>query len=155
MKTPWMSKKEEQAASEELAADGGFAEQEFYNWCDANDIDRSTEGMNEDEARSFEKIKKAFTKAITEKRLIVDGSSFMYTISDRSPGAGNTLTVRTPTGRAWTALGEAKSGNDVQRIQFFIASICGVEKKDIAQITGLVMKDYKVLLGAATLFLTE
>jgi len=135
--------------------DIGFAEQEFYAWCGANDIDCDTAGMNEDELRSFERVKKAFAKAVQEKRLVVDGGSFTYTISDKSPGAGEKLTVSPPNGRAWSAMGEAKNGNGIQMLQFFMASMCGIARKDIEGITRLAGKDYKLLQGVAALFLTE
>jgi hypothetical protein len=131
-----------------------FEEQEFYNWCDANDIDRAVDGMDEDDRKNFEKIKRHFTTAIKEQRLVVDGDHFVYTVSDRSPNAGEKFTVKRPNGRAMLAMDGLKENQQNQKLIAFIAAISGVEKRDIVKISGLDNKDYKVLQDVAILFLT-
>jgi hypothetical protein len=131
-----------------------FEEQEFYNWCDANDIDHAIDGMDEDDRKSFEKIKRHFTAAIKEKRLVVEGDHFTYTVSERSPNAGDKFTVKRPNGRAMLAMDGFKENQQNQKLIAFIAAISGVEKRDIVKISGLDNKDYKVLQDVAILFLT-
>jgi hypothetical protein len=131
-----------------------FEEQEFYNWCDANDIDRAADGMDEDDRKSFEKVKRHFAAAITEQRLVIDGDHFVYTVSERSPNAGDKFTVRRPNGRAMLAMDGFKENQQNQKLIAFIAAISGVEKRDIVKISALDNKDYKVLQDAAILFLT-
>jgi hypothetical protein len=131
-----------------------FEEQEFYNWCDANDIDRAVDGMDEDDRKSFEKIKSHFVTAIKEQRLVVDGDHFTYTVSKRSPNAGDKFTVKRPNGRAMLAMDGYKENQHNQKLIAFIAAISGVEKRDIVRISGLDNQDYKVLQDVATLFLT-
>jgi hypothetical protein len=131
-----------------------FEQQEFYNWCDANDIDRAVEGMDDDDRKSFLKIERHFTTAIKEKRLVVDGDKLVYTISDRSPTKGEKLTVRRPNGRAMLAMDGYKESQQNQKLQAFIAAISGVEKRDSQKISTLDDKDYKVLQDVALLFLT-
>ena len=131
-----------------------FEEQEFYNWCDANDIDRAIDGMDEKDAKDFLKIRRHFTTAIKEKRLVVDGDRFVYTVSERSPNAKETFTVKRPNGRAMLAMDGYKETQQNQKIIAFIAAICGVQKRDISKISELDDKDYKVLQDAAILFLT-
>jgi hypothetical protein len=129
-------------------------EQEFYNWCDANDIDHAVDGMDEDDRKNFEKIKRHFTTAIKEKRLVVEGNHFTYTVSERSPNAGDKFTVKRPNGRAMLAMDGFKENQQNQKLIAFIAAISGVEKRDIVKISGLDNKDYKVLQDVAVLFLT-
>jgi hypothetical protein len=131
-----------------------FEEQEFYNWCDANEIDRAVEGMDEDDRKSFEKIKRHFTLAIKEKRLVVDGDKFTYTVSDHSPNAGAKLTVSRPNGRAMLAMDGYKEHCQNQKLQAFMAAITGTQKRDIQNISCLDNKDLQILQDTAILFLT-
>jgi hypothetical protein len=145
----------ENAALENEDGEITFEEQEFYNWCDANDIDRAVEGMDEDDRKSFLKIKRHFTAAVKENRLTVDGDRFVYTVSARSPAGGEKWTVKRPNGRAMLAMDGHKESQQNQKIQAFIAAITGVEKRDIQKISTLDNNDYKVLQDVAILFLTE
>jgi len=132
-----------------------FEDQEFFNWCDANEIDRGIEGMSDDDRKGFEKIKRHFTTAIKEKRLTIEGDHIVYTVSDRSPNKGKVLTVRRPNGRAMLAMDGFKDTAGNQKLQNFMAAICGVEKRDISEIACLDKKDYTVLQDIAILFLTD
>ena len=132
-----------------------FEKQEFFNWCDANDIDRAIEAMDEDDRKGFLKIQKRFTAAIEDKRIVIDGNKFEYTVSEYSPNAGDKFTVRRPNGRAMLAMDGFKENAQNQKLQAFIAAICGVEKRDISKISTLDNKDYKLLQDVAILFLTE
>jgi hypothetical protein len=131
-----------------------FEEQEFYNWCDANDIDRAVDGMDDDDRKGFEKTKRHFTEAIRDKRLVVDGDKFTYTVSARSPNPGRQFKVSRPNGRAMLAMDGYKENQKHQQLQAFIAAISGTAKRDIQVIAELDKKDYQILLDAATLFLT-
>jgi tetrahydromethanopterin S-methyltransferase subunit A len=132
-----------------------FERQEFYNWCDANEIDRNVEVMDEADRRDFERIAKRFCDAVKEKRIVVDGDNFIYTVSERSKYAGEKFTVTRPNGRAMLAMDGFKDTAQNQKMQAFMAAICGVEKRDIAKISTLDNKDYKVLLGVVILFLAD
>jgi hypothetical protein len=132
-----------------------FEEQEFYNWCDANDIDRAVDGMDDDDRKNFEKIKRHFTGAIRDKRLIVDGDKFTYTVSSRSPNPGHQFKVSRPNGRAMLAMDGYKETQQQQKLQAFIAAISGTAKRDIQTIAELDKKDYQILMDVAVLFLTE
>jgi hypothetical protein len=142
------------AETEKEESEITFEEQEFYNWCDANDIDRGIDGMDDDDRKSFLKIRRHFTRAIKEQRLVVDGDRFTYTVSERSPNAGEKFTVKRPNGRAMLAMDGYKENQQNQKLIAFIAAICSVEKRDIAKISALDDKDYKVLQDVAILFLT-
>jgi hypothetical protein len=132
-----------------------FEEQEFYNWCDANDIDRAVDGKDEGDRKSFEKIKRRFVTAVKERRLVADGNKIIYTVSDRSPNAGKKLTITYPNGRAMLAMDGYKDSQQQQKIQAFMAAISGIQKRDIQTIAALGKKDYQLLQDIAILFLTE
>ena len=139
----------------ETTAEISFEKQEFYNWCDANDIDREVGGMDDEDRKSFLKIERHFTTAVKEKRLTVDGEKFVYTVSEKSPNAGDTFNVKRPNGRAMLAMDGYKENSQNQKLKAFIAAICGVEKRDISKISQLDNKDYKLLQDVAILFLTD
>jgi hypothetical protein len=131
-----------------------FEEQEFFNWCDANEIDRAVDGMDEDERKSFDKMKRHFTDAVKEKRIVIDGDSFTYTVSKRSPNAGKKFNVTRPNGRAMLAMDGYKQTQENQKLQAFMAAITRTDKRNIADIAGLDKKDYQVLQDICILFLT-
>jgi hypothetical protein len=133
-----------------------FAEQEFFNWCDANRIDREEAAMDEDDAKNFRKIKRHFTDAVDEKRLMIDGKNIAYTISDMSPKAvaGKQFTIRRPNGRALLAMDGYKDTQQMNKLEAFMAAICGIEKRDIGDVTKLDNLDHQLIQDIAILFLT-
>jgi hypothetical protein len=145
---------EENENAERADSEVTFEEQEFYNWCDANDIDHAVDGMDEDDRKGFEKLKRRFAAAVREKRLVVDGNKLIYTVSERSPARGKELTISPPNGRAMLAMDGYKETQQQQKLQAFIAAISGVEKRNIADIATLNRKDYQFLQDVAVLFLT-
>ncbi|MCL2410070.1 MAG: hypothetical protein FWC97_00360 [Treponema sp.] len=134
-----------------------LAEQEFFSYCEANEFDYDEAGMEEDSRRDFVRIKKRFTKAIVEKRLVVDGCKIIYTVSNRSPKetAGTKFTIARPNGRALLAMDGLKDTQQQTKLMHYIAALCRVAKHDIGKISSLDKKDYQVLQDVAILFLTE
>jgi hypothetical protein len=134
-----------------------FAEQEFINWCEANGLDHEEAAMDEDEAKDFRKIKRHFTQAVDEKRLVVDGNNIIYTVSSRSTSktvAGKQFTIRRPNGRAMLAMDGYKDTQQMNKLEAFMAAICGIEKRDIGQISALDHQDHQFIQDVAVLFLT-
>jgi hypothetical protein len=127
-----------------------FAEQEFINWCEANDIDHAEEDMEEDDRKDFQKIKKRFIKAVNDKRLVVDGINIEYTLSRFSESAGQKITISRPKGKDFIAMDGFKETQQMQKFQAFIASITKSEKSFIAR---LDMVDRQFLQDIGTLFL--
>jgi len=150
-----MKDKNAEGADVENIDETGFAEQEFYNWCLMNDLDCDTENMSEDETKFFEKAKKRFARAINEKRLIINGAVLEYTISERSEGAGEKLTIQPPKGRAWAMMDNAKEKAGIHKLQLFMCALCGIAPRDIAKITRLCGQDYRLLQDIAALFLAD
>jgi hypothetical protein len=128
-----------------------LAEQEFISYCDANEIDRTEEDMDDESRADFLKIKKRFMKAVDEKRLYVEGTSLVYTVSRFSSSKGESLTVSRPVGRDFIAMDGLKDTQQMSKFNAFLASLTGKEKSYIAK---LDIKDRQFLQDIGTLFLT-
>jgi len=150
---------DEMDAPDSTANDGGttLAEQEFTAYCEANEFDCDEAVMDEDSRRDFLRIKKRFTKAIAEKRLVVDGCKIIYTVSDRSPKeiAGTKFTIERPNGRALLAMDGHKDTQQQTKLMNYMAALCRIPKHDIGKISSLDKKDYQLIQDVAILFLTE
>jgi hypothetical protein len=127
-----------------------LAEQEFNNYCDANEIDRELENMEDEDRDAFIKIKKRFMKAVKEKRVVVDGVKLLYTVSKFSPSRGQQFTISRPTGKDFMAMDGFKDTQQMNKFNGFIASIAGTERSAVAR---LDIADRQFLHDIGTLFL--
>jgi len=131
-------------------------EQEFIAYCEANEFDYDEEGMDADTRRDFVKIKKRFTRAIKEKRLLVNGCKIEYTVSQRSEGmAEEKITIGRPKGNALLAMDGYKDGQQQSKLLAYMASLCKIPRNEIHKISSLDKKDYQIIQDVAVLFLTE
>jgi hypothetical protein len=128
-----------------------FAEQEFINYCEANEIDHDEYVMDDDDRKAFQKIKVRFMKAVNEKRLVVDGTKIIYTVSHFSEKAGEQLTISRPRGRDFIAMDGFKDTHQMQKFNAFISSIVG---KEPSYVSRLDILDRQFLQDIGTLFLT-
>ena len=132
-----------------------LAEQEFTAYCEANEIDCDELAMDEDTHKDFCKIKKRFVKAITEKRLVVNGFKIEYTVSDKSAGmAGQKITIGRPTMRTMLAMDGLKDNQQSSKLLAYMTALCNMPKTEIHKISGLDKKDYQIIQDVAMLFLT-
>jgi hypothetical protein len=139
------------AEAEKEESETTFEEQEFINYCEANEIDHDECGMDEDDRKAFQKIKARFMKAVNEKRLVIDDTKIIYTVSRFSETAGEKLTISRPKGRDFIAMDGFKDTQQMQKFNAFIASIAGKEKSYVARLDVL---DRQILQDIGTLFLT-
>jgi len=124
-------------------------------YCEANELDCNEEGMDEDTLRDFLKIKKKFVKAITEKRLLVNGFKIEYTVSDKSAGmAGQKINIGRPTMRTMLAMDGFKDNQQSSKLLAYMTALCNMPKTEIHKISGLDKKDYQIIQDVAMLFLT-
>jgi hypothetical protein len=142
---------EENEKDESTGTEIDFAEQEFINYCEANEIDHDEGTMDDDDCRAFQKIKTRFMKAVNDKRLVVDGTKIIYTISRFSETAGEKLTLSRPKGRDFIAMDGFKDTQQMQKFNAFISSIVGKEKSYVSRLDVL---DRQFLQDIGTLFLT-
>ena len=129
-----------------------FSEQEFANWCEANEIDHDENDMDEESLKDFLRIKKRFVKTVKVKRLVVDGTMLIYTVSKFSKAAGTQLTISRPDGANIIAMDGNKGAGQLQKFQGYLASIAKTEKSFIAR---LDISDYQFLADIGTLFLVS
>jgi len=133
-----------------------FEEQEFINYCEANEFDYNEESMDEDALRDFLKIKKRFTKAVSEKRLVIDGDKAEYTVSSKSEGmAGQKIIIHRPNGRTLLAMDNYKEGQQQSKLMAYMAALCKIPRNEIHKISSLDKKDHAIIQDIAVLFLTE
>jgi hypothetical protein len=134
-----------------------FEEQEFLNYCEANEFDHDENAMEPEDRKDFVKIKRRFMKAVAEKRIVVDGDKLIYTVSERSPKdmAGTKLTISRPNGRTLLAMDGYKDTQQQNKLAAYIAALCRIDRRDIHKITSLDKKDNQLLQDIAVLFLTE
>ena len=137
-------------------AETDFAMQEFARYCEANDFDCDKDGMDEDTRKDFEKIEKRFVKAINEKRVVFDGDTMIYTVSEKSKGmAGEKITVRPPHGRTLLAMDGFGKNQQQNQLLAYITAMCNFSRNESNKISSLDRKDYQLLMSVATLFLVE
>ena len=129
----------------------GFAEQEFANFCDANEIDHDELAMEDEDCEGFRKIKSRFIKAINEKRLVVDGMKLVYTVSRFSETAGDKITISRPIGKDFLSMDGLK---DTQQMHKFNAFLASITRKENSYISRLDFKDRGFLNDIGTLFIT-
>jgi hypothetical protein len=134
-----------------------FEEQEFLNYCEANEFDHDENAMDDDDRKDFVKIKKRFMKAVAEKRIVVDGDKLIYTVSERSPKdmVGTKLTISRPNGRTLLAMDGYRDTQQQNKLAAYIAALCRIDRRDIHKITSLDKKDNQLIQDIAVLFLTE
>ena len=133
-----------------------FEEQEFINYCVANEFDHNEEGMDDDSRKDFVKIKKRFMKAVSEKRLVVDGDKIEYTVSSKSEGmSGQKITIHRPNGRTLLAMDSYKENQQHSRLMAYMAALCKIPRNEIHKISSLDKKDHAIIQDIAVLFLTE
>ena len=139
-------------AEDGIEQEKSLAEQEFINYCEANEIAYAEEDMDDESRADFAKIKKRFMKAVNAKRLVIDGTKLTYTVSKFSEGAaGDKLIISRPIGKDFIAMDGMKETQAMSKFNAFIASISGKEKSYIAKLDVL---DRQFLQDIGTLFLT-
>jgi len=124
-----------------------FEEQEFENWCDANDFEFDISKMKEDVATATEELKRRFIKAMKQQRLVVKGMELEYTVSKFSPDgfAGDKLILKAPRGNAFMNAGE----DNAKRNMAFMSAMTG---KDIGYFGKLDIRDYLFLTAVVGAF---
>jgi hypothetical protein len=129
------------------------AEAEFLAFCEANDIEGDMDGMNDEERKDFEPIKKRFIKACQQGRLEVDGRTLKYTNSEFTKKEFQEEVIITrPQGLAFMAMDGYKETQSVHKLQGFVSSMTGKEVKYFSKIDA---SDWLFYRDMATLFLSE
>jgi hypothetical protein len=141
----------EATASAKSVIDRETAEAEFERYCDANEIDCDMDGMNDDEKKDFEPIKKRFIKACMQGRAKVDGMDLEYTVSkfSKPPFCGQKITVKRSGGQSYMGMDGYKDTHSIHKIHGFLSAMTRQETSFFAKIDG---QDWKFFRDIATLF---
>ena len=133
-----------------------FEEQEFNNYCEANDFDHDENAMEAEDRKDFVKIKKRFMRALKEKQIVVDGNKLILTVSERSKEmAGKQITISRPSGRTLLAMDGYKETQQQTKLMAYMAALCRIPRNEIHKISSLDKKDHQIIQDVAILFLTE
>jgi hypothetical protein len=133
--------------------DADTAEAEFVSYCEANGIDCDEAAMSKEDLQGFRRIKDRFVKACKEGRVVVDGTSVTYTVSERSPAgyAKEKVTIDRPSGQAFIAMDGFKEEQTIHKLQAFCSAMTG---KEVKYFTKLDIQDWQFFRDVAILFLS-
>jgi len=135
--------KHEEQVSRDVAAE------EFERFADAMDLDVSTDGLDDEERKSLERLRGTVTDAIVSGRLIIDEAGQpVFT-----PTEGNTapMTFREPTGAVMMAADQKKKGQDMAKLYTMIAAMTQQPPQRFAT---MKRRDLRVCEAIAILFLS-
>lgn len=130
-----------------------MAEQEIAEWGEANDIDLSASGMDQNTALLYGMIKDRMVKCFMGGSMIVnDAGHIVYTISKRSEAdAGVQVEIKAPTGAAYMGLDDYKADQLYHKYTALASAMTG---QPVAWFSRLANFDHKVLIGFAQLFMS-
>lgn len=130
-----------------------FAEKEFNDWVLANDFEKDLAVMSKELQDAYLGCKKAFISAMKAGRLVVDGTSLVYTVSKFSPQgfAGEEIKIARPSGNIWLAFDGRKNDGAMHKLQSSMSAMVG---KDIAWFSKLDVKDWNFFAMVVSVFLS-
>jgi hypothetical protein len=128
------------------------AKNEFFRWCEENELDCDIDAMTDGDKAGFKPIMDRFIKACMMGRVEADGVILKYTLSAFSePGyAGKIITIKRPDGHAFIGMDGYKDTQSVHRINGFLSALTGPEIVFFTKIDG---NDWLFFRDIATLFL--
>lgn len=131
-----------------------MAQKEFEDYCEANDLDCNIDGMNDEDKKSLEKVRKRFIRACMQGRVKVNGQLLVYTISDFSPNGykGREIEIKRPGGHAFAGMDGYKETQNVHRLNGFLSAMTGQEVVFFSKIDG---SDWQFFRDISLLFLAD
>lgn len=127
------------------------AENEFNRFCEAMGLDFEPESFDEETAEEFDGHKKRIIKAIQSGAAVVDENGAISYTPQRSDYS-NPIIFSEPTGASLMAMDRMKKSEDMKRLCAGIGDMTGTP---VAVFSKLVVKDLKVCVSIATLFLVD
>lgn len=130
------------------------ANRDFESWADLVHIDYDTDGMNEEDKKGFEPLKKTIIKAIENGTCIVNGDTLEYTIKTcrKAEGLiGKKIVIEPPAGNFYTGMDGFKETQNVHRMNGAMSAMTGL---DIGIFPKLDIWDYSFFKAVANLFLS-
>jgi hypothetical protein len=140
------------ASRKQNKIDRETAKNEFFRWCEENELDCDIDAMTDEDKAAFKPIMDRFVKACRMGRVEADGVILKYTLSAFSePGyAGKVITIKRPDGHAFIGMDGYKDTQSVHRMNGFLSALAGQEIVFFTKIDG---NDWLFFRDIATLFL--
>lgn len=133
--------------SDPVAAE--VAEDEFLRLCEALDVD--LDGMDAEDAESFEDIKRPIVRALRRGRLTIDEAG-QPTVRLKFPiGDVAEVTFYRPTGATIMAAGDSRKKNEIEKLNLMMADITKQPSSVFAKMD--YVTDGKLCQGITRLFL--
>lgn len=129
-----------------------MAEEEFKNWCEANELDCDETSMNEEDKAAFEPLKNRIVKAIQKGVVVIDGDTIEYTLSGKYEGsmAGMKIKINSPTARLFSGMDGYKDTQMIKKLQGAMSALCGI---DIGIFSKMTIPDWKFFQSVCVLFM--
>lgn len=129
-----------------------MAEEEFKNWCEANELDCDETSMNEEDKSAFEPLKNRIVKAIQKGVAVIDGDVIEYTLSEKYEGsmAGMKIKINPPTARLFSGMDGYKDTQMIKKLQGAMSALCGI---DIGVFSKMTIPDWKFFQSVCVLFM--
>jgi len=125
------------------------AEQEFDRFVDLMDLDVDTDGMDEDDKKSFTQQKDKLISAIQTGALVVEDTGEPVFTPQRTEGA-TPIKFYEPTGASLMAMDRKKKTEDIGKLY---AAMGDMTKTNAGLFSKMRMPDLKICMAITTLFL--
>lgn len=125
------------------------AEEEFYRFGEAMDLDFSMDGLDQEDQKGFEGQKRRVCRAIEKGSLVIEEDGTPVFTPQRS-GDFPVLRFNEPTAATWIGMDRKKSGQDVGKLYSVIADMVKLPSSQLSKLTG---EDAKVVQAIVALFL--
>lgn len=123
-----------------------MAEREFMRFAEVMDLDIDPKGMDEDDRKELDELKRKVVRAIVRGKLVIDDDGQpVY-----SPMEGDPITFAEPRGKAFQASDLKKEGHNVKKMFAAMADFTGMPE---AVFMNMRQRDLRVCLAVAKLFL--
>jgi hypothetical protein len=127
---------------------------DFARFAKAWRLDYHVETMKEEDADSFEALKRKLMNAILDGSLGVSGDGVMltYTIQFPLENGETELEMRPPTGEALVMFDRLKDRQNIAKLNSYMASMCKTNPAIFVRMDG---RDLKIFQAVATIFLAS
>jgi len=129
------------------------AEGDFDRFAEAWCLDTDTASMKEEDADSFEGLKRKLINAIIGGHLDVEGDSGLtYRLQFPKTDGLTELAMRVPPGAALVAFDKLKERQAIGKLNAYMGSMCKQNPAIFSQMDG---RDLKIVQAVATIFLAS
>ena len=124
------------------------AESEFERFADAMDLDVHPKGIDAEDQKSLDDLRRKIVGAIGRGSLVIDEKGqpvFSPQLGDREP-----ITFYEPSGATLTSMDQRKKGQDIAKMMVTLAA---QTKQPVTRFSNMAGRDIKICQALITLFL--